>query len=167
MVLALGTLLVSLIPHSLLFIGVMDLFCWIERGINFHFRLYHSSKSVHASSQFLLHNGRLTPGQTGRLIVGRKLTHSHGPPGWWSLRWDSKIWPWVLRDFDSRVTALARPRSNCTANYRPVLSSERALQNNKYATVWRKFQGERKTGCGSQMGAWHQDRLADWLSVVN
>jgi hypothetical protein len=22
-------------------------------------------------------------------------------------------------------------------------------------------------GHGSQMGAWHQDRLADWLSVVN
>jgi hypothetical protein len=30
-----------------------------------------------------------------------------------------------------RVTALARPRSNYTANYRPVFSSERALQNNK------------------------------------
>jgi hypothetical protein len=23
-----------------------------------------------------------------------------------------------------------------------------------------------KIGRGSQMGAWHQDRLADWLSVV-
>jgi hypothetical protein len=31
-----------------------------------------------------------------------------------SLRWDSKMRPWVLRDFDPRVTALARPRSNCT-----------------------------------------------------
>jgi hypothetical protein len=30
---------------------------------------------------------------------------------------------------------LARPRSNCTVNYRPVLSSERALQNNKHGTV--------------------------------
>jgi hypothetical protein len=84
-----------------------------------------------------------------------------------SLRWDSKILPWVLRDFDPRVTALARPRSNCAVNYRHVLSSERALQNNKPATVWRKFRGERKIGHGSQMGAWHQDRLADWLSVVN
>jgi hypothetical protein len=37
--------------------------------------------------------------------------------------------------FDPRVTALARPRSNCTAYYRPVLSSERAPQNNKPATV--------------------------------
>jgi hypothetical protein len=40
-----------------------------------------------------------------------------------------------LRDFDPRVTALARPRSNCTVNYRPVLSSERELQNNKHADV--------------------------------
>jgi hypothetical protein len=37
----------------------------------------------------------------------------------------------------------------------------------RHESVWRKFQGERKIGCGSQMGAWHQDRLADWLSVVN
>jgi hypothetical protein len=88
------------------------------------------------------------------------------PPGWWSLRWDSKIWPWVLRDFNARMTALAWPRSNCTINYRPVLSSERALQNNKRATVWRKCQGERKIGHWSQMRAWHQDGLSDWLSVV-
>jgi hypothetical protein len=40
-----------------------------------------------------------------------------------------------VRDFDPRVTALARPRSNSTVNYRPVLSSERALQNNKHTTV--------------------------------
>jgi hypothetical protein len=40
-----------------------------------------------------------------------------------------------------RVTALVRPRSNCTVNYRPVLSSERALQNNR-----KKFQEERKIG---------------------
>jgi hypothetical protein len=30
----------------------------------------------------------------------------------------------------------------------------------------RKSLGERKIGRGSQMGAWHQDWLADWLSVV-
>jgi hypothetical protein len=32
-----------------------------------------------------------------------------------SLKWDSKIWSWVLCDFDLRVPALARPRSNCTS----------------------------------------------------
>jgi hypothetical protein len=46
-----------------------------------------------------------------------------------------------------------------TVNYRPVLSSERALQNNNPTTFYRKYQGERKIGCGSRMGA-------DWLSVV-
>jgi hypothetical protein len=81
-----------------------------------------------------------------------------GPPGWGCLIWDSKIWPWVLRDFDLRVIALASTRSNCTVYYRHVLSSGRALQNNKAATVWKKFQGERKIGRGSQMGAW---RLKD------
>jgi hypothetical protein len=40
-----------------------------------------------------------------------------------------------------------------TINFRPVLSSERALQNNKPAPVYRKFQGERKIDRGSQMGA--------------
>jgi hypothetical protein len=92
-----------------------------------------------------------------------KLLREPGRPGWGSLKWDSKIWPWVLRDFDPRVTALARLRSNCTVNYRPVLSSERALHINKHATVWRKFAGERKIGRGSRMGAWLQDRLAHWL----
>jgi hypothetical protein len=36
---------------------------------------------------------------------------------------------------------------------RPDLSSERALQNYKPATVQIKFQGERKFDRGSQMGA--------------
>jgi hypothetical protein len=51
------------------------------------------------------------------------------------------------------MTALAKPRSNLTVNYRPFLSSERALQNTKAAAVYRKFHGERKIGQGSQMGA--------------
>jgi hypothetical protein len=53
-----------------------------------------------------------------------------------------------------------------TVNYRPALSSEMALQSNKPHLSKRKFQGERKIGRVSQMGAWHQDGLADWLSVV-
>jgi hypothetical protein len=35
-----------------------------------------------------------------------------------------------------------------TVNYRPVLSSERALQNYKPSVFYRKFQGERKIGYG-------------------
>jgi hypothetical protein len=68
-------------------------------------------------------------------------------------------WTWhqdILSDRHRNMTL------TCTVNYRPVLSSERALQNYKPATVWRKFQGESKVGRGSQMGAW----LADWLSVA-
>jgi hypothetical protein len=42
--------------------------------------------------------------------------------------------------------------SKLTVNYRPVLSSERALQN-KAAAVYRKFHGKRKIGHKSQMGA--------------
>jgi hypothetical protein len=53
-----------------------------------------------------------------------------------------------------------------TVNYRPVLSSERALQHNKQELSIRKSQGGRKIVRGSRMGAWHQDGLADWLSVV-
>jgi hypothetical protein len=49
-----------------------------------------------------------------------------------------------------------------TANYRPVLSSERTLHNTKPQLSKRKTRGERKIGRGSQMGAWRQD----WLSVV-
>jgi hypothetical protein len=53
-----------------------------------------------------------------------------------------------------------------TVNYRPVLSAEMALQNNKPQLSKRKSQGERKIGRGSQMGAWREDGLADWLPVV-
>jgi hypothetical protein len=64
--------------------------------------------------------------------------------GWGSLRWDSKIWPWVLRDFHLRVTALARSRSNCTVIYRPVLSSDRALQNYKTRNCLKEISRRKK-----------------------
>jgi hypothetical protein len=48
---------------------------------------------------------------------------------------ESNIWSRVLRDLDPRVTALARPRSNCTINYRPVPLSERAPHSKNPATV--------------------------------
>jgi hypothetical protein len=62
------------------------------------------------------------------LFLGDKLVNTGAwPSRLGSLKWDSKMWSWVLRDFDPRVTALARLRSNSTVNYRTVLSSERAL----------------------------------------
>jgi hypothetical protein len=84
---------------------------------------------------------------------------------WESLKWYSKIWSWVLWDSDPRVTALARPRSNCTSKLQihPLVREDaphQATRNCQY----RKKKG--KIGRGSQVGAWQQDRLADWLSVV-
>jgi hypothetical protein len=52
-----------------------------------------------------------------------------------------------------------------TVNYRPVLSSDRADHTNKPVNIWWLLKKERKIGHGSQMGEWHQDRLADWQSV--
>jgi hypothetical protein len=47
--------------------------------------------------------------------------------------WNSKIWPQVLRNSYPKITALTR--ASRIANDRPVLSSERAPQINKPATV--------------------------------
>jgi hypothetical protein len=46
-------------------------------------------------------------------------------------------------------------------NYRPILSSMRSPHIKKPA-VFR----QEKNCCGLQMGAWHQNRLADWPVVV-
>jgi hypothetical protein len=80
-------------------------------------------------------------------------------PGWGSLKWDSQIWPWVLRDFDPRVTALARPRSNCTVNYRPVLSSERALKITNPQLCKENFKKEEKLVADHR---WVPDTKTDW-----
>jgi hypothetical protein len=67
-----------------------------------------------------------------------RILHVHGPP---KVLYKGVVndidlrRPRVLRDFDLRVTALARPRSNCTVIYRSVLSSERALQTYKIVNV--------------------------------
>jgi hypothetical protein len=53
-----------------------------------------------------------------------------------------------------------------TETYRPDFSSERAPHVNKLETVKKNNQREWKIGRGSQMGAWYQHGLADWLSVV-
>jgi hypothetical protein len=52
-----------------------------------------------------------------------------------------------------------------TVNYRSVPSSERALQNNKPATL-KKISRRKKNWSQAQMVARYQDRLADWPSVV-
>jgi hypothetical protein len=63
-----------------------------------------------------------------------------------------------------------RLRWRCSAKtekYRPDFSSERAPHINKLETVKKIIKESMgKFGRGSQMGAWYQDGLADWLSVV-
>jgi hypothetical protein len=63
------------------------------------------------------------------------------------------------RDFDPRVTALARPRSNSAVNYRPVLSSERALQNNNTQMSEGNFKEKEKLDKGPR---WAPDTKTDW-----
>jgi hypothetical protein len=73
------------------------------------------------------------------------------------------------------ISARLRPKSDCSGKVQKQLYSKlqtrplvrEGAKNNKHATVWRKFQVERKISHRSQMGAWHQDRLADWQAVVN
>jgi hypothetical protein len=62
-----------------------------------------------------------------------------------------------MLDFEPRVTALARPRSNCTSKLqtRPLVREGATHQET------RNRQTENKSGHGLQMGARHQDRLAD------
>jgi hypothetical protein len=67
-----------------------------------------------------------------------------------------------------------RPEKGCAGdaqqqlkNYRPDFSSERAPQIYKVRNCLKKIIKERrKIGRGSKMGAWQQDRLADWPLVV-
>jgi hypothetical protein len=87
-----------------------------------------------------------------------------GPPGWGSLRWDSKIWSWVLRDLDPRVTALDRPRSNCTSK---LQTHPLVREGATYQETHNRQTENKNLVMGSRWGARHQDRLADWPSVVN
>jgi hypothetical protein len=80
---------------------------------------------------------------------------------------EKNSWSWVSsglspRRSDWRYTA--RRKVTLTMNIvkdRPVLSSGRAPHINKPATVWQK-----ESDLESQIDVWHQDRLAEWLSVV-
>jgi hypothetical protein len=79
-----------------------------------------------------------------------------GPPGWESLRWDSKVWLRVLRDPN---------HCDYTANCRPVLSSERASHRNK--TINFRQQHSDRSNIWSQVPQGCSIlRHTDWPSVV-
>jgi hypothetical protein len=82
-----------------------------------------------------------------------------GPPGWWSLRWDSKIWPLVLRDFELRVTALARPRSNCTVIYDPSSRQRGRYKITNLQLCKGYFKEKDKLVTGPR---WESDTRTDW-----
>jgi hypothetical protein len=82
-----------------------------------------------------------------------------------SQSWDSKVWSWVPQDSEPRQRELWWSPA-ATIDYRTTHSSKRC-------TYWKNckrqdnFQiSEREIGCRSQMEAWHQAGLADWLSVI-
>jgi hypothetical protein len=73
---------------------------------------------------------------------------------------DVFLWDHLKGRAYMRVTALARPRSDLTLNYRPVLSSERALQNNNAAAVYTgNFMAKEKLVTGPR---WAPDTGTDW-----
>jgi hypothetical protein len=76
-----------------------------------------------------------------------------------SQNWDIEMCLFFSRNTGPRKSVLARLAS--TVNYRPILSSEKATHCLKII-----FIGEKILGRGSKMLDWHQDRLADWSSVV-
>jgi hypothetical protein len=91
--------------------------------------------------------------------------HCTHPAGWRSLKnRDSKLCSWVPWDSDLRKAALSMPGKNWKLQTR-LLVREGAPHQQTRNCLKIKRQGE-KICRGSQMGAWHQDGLADWLSVV-
>jgi hypothetical protein len=62
---------------------------------------------------------------------------------------------------DPRTTALARTRSNCKRQTRPLVRESAPYQQTRNCPTAKK-----KSGRKPQMGALYQDRLADWPSVV-
>jgi hypothetical protein len=89
-----------------------------------------------------------------------------GPPGWGSLKnRDNKICSSVPWDSDLRMAALAMPGKNWKLQTRLLVREGAPYQQTCNCL---KIIKERlgKFCSGSQMGAWHQYGLADWLSVV-
>jgi hypothetical protein len=64
-------------------------------------------------------------------------------------------------DSDPRMTALARARSNCKRQTRPLVREGAPYQQTRNCPT-----AEKKSGRKPQMDALYQDRPADWPSVV-
>jgi hypothetical protein len=70
----------------------------------------------------------------------------------------------LVREGKSSVTALARARTNSKLQTRPpVREGATKLQTRN---CLKEISRRKKIDRGSQMRVWHQDGLADWLSVI-
>jgi hypothetical protein len=102
-------------------------------------------------------------GEKGTRYLGVQLGHPlvRGYTGTWPSRlgkspiWENKIWSWVPQDSVPRMTALARPSSNCKQQTRPLVTEGAPhYQTRNCLTVT-------KNCSWSPDGASYQDRLAD------
>jgi hypothetical protein len=105
-------------------------------------------------------------GITGLPCSWRKWIQEPDPPGWGSLKnRDNKLCSWILWDSDLRKAALAMPGQNWKVQTRLLVREGAPHQQTRNClNIIKERMG--KIGRWSQMGTWHQDGLADWLSVV-
>jgi hypothetical protein len=79
---------------------------------------------------------------------------------------DNKLCSLVPWDSGLRKTELAIPSKNWKLQTRLLVREGAPHQQTRNCLKkWSKREGE-KSGRGSKMGAWHQDRLADWLLIL-
>jgi hypothetical protein len=100
-----------------------------------------------------------------RDVISRKVQEP-GLPGWGSFKnRDNKICSWVPWDSDLRQAELAMPSKNWKLQTRLLVRQDAPHQQNSNCL---KIIEERrgKICSGSQMGTGHQDRSADWPSIV-
>jgi hypothetical protein len=74
--------------------------------------------------------------------------------------WDSKIWSWVPRDSDMRMSALARASSNCKRQTRHLVRDGAPIQQARNCLTVTKIWSWAPDRCLTL------DRLADWPSAV-
>jgi hypothetical protein len=92
------------------------------------------------ASQQCIRDGHLERQAFRANLCGGESEYLHRSPTshkrWRSLIWDSKIWSWVLRDFDPRMTALARPRSNYMSKLQthPIIREDGLHQETREVT---------------------------------
>jgi hypothetical protein len=74
--------------------------------------------------------------------------------------WDSKIWSWVPRDSDLRITALARTSSNCKRQTHPL-----ARKDVTWGPLPQEFSWKKKSLVVSLKGL--MPRRTDWWETAN